>query len=155
MTIMTAIPDSAGRALRFGAAALLAATTLAGCYNVEALTQAKIAESARLRLEDVDLGVYRITLPGRDIANGGGVVQFHAFGQVANRDLEEVQKGIERDRAEVRNSMLVAVRGLTFSELQDPDLKTLRTCIADVMNESLEGQPVKSVGFYDLRFNML
>lgn len=137
------------------AAAVCCCAAASGCFDAESLTQAKLKEAARLRLEDVDLGKYRITLPRRPGANNGGVIQFHVFGQVANRDRKGVEKELRAETAEIRHHLLVAVRQLTPSDLIEPDLMALRNSIAAVMNSALEGDPVRGIGFYQLRFNTL
>lgn len=132
-----------------------ACAVASGCFDAAALTQAKLDEAARLRLEDVDLGEYRITLPRRPGGNAGGVVQFHAFGQVANRDLTGIQESLDQADSLIRHEMLMAVRQLQAEDLTEPELTLLRERIAQVMNASLEGDPVQGVGFYSLSFNTL
>lgn len=151
-----ATPDDARtRSPRTAVACVLLVGLAAGCYDAQALTQAKREQAERMRLEDVDLGKYRITLPKLPHAPVGGVVDFHAFGQVPNRNRKAVEKEIKQGDAVLRNRMLIAVRTLTHADVEDPELTNLREKIAKVVNSSLNTDAVKGVGFYDLRFSVL
>ena len=127
----------------------------AGCFDSQALTQAKLEQAERMELEAVDLGKFRMTLPKGPGSAAAAAIEFHAFGQVAKRDLKAVEKEIAHDAAELRNHMLIAVRSLNSSDFEDPDLTALRKAIARIVNEELEGDPVENVGFTSLRFAVL
>ena len=78
-------------------------------------------------------------------------IYFHAFGQVANRDLRQLESSLAEHGPQLRDRLLVATRELELDEFEDPALTSLRDQIASVVNELVPGEPLQSVGFY--RFN--
>jgi len=104
------------------------------------------------RLEEVDLGKFRLTLSHPPQSVEMAEIQFHAFGQVANRDLDQVTDALETYGPELRHRLLLAARQLQLKDLEDAQLKLLRTQIATVFNETLPGEPLQSVGFYQFRY---
>lgn len=125
-----------------------------GCFNAEALIESRRLVAIKARLEEIDLGKYRISLPHAEAVTETIEVNFHVFGQVANRDLESVTQILESSRPEIRDQLLVVTRNLSEAELQDPGLTSLREQIAKVVNDTLEGEPVQSVGFYKFRYSV-
>ena len=126
-----------------------------GCFNAEALIESRRLVAIKARLEEIDLGKYRISLPHAEAVNQSIEVNFHVFGQVANRDFETVTELLESRRPEIRDQLLVVTRNLSEEELEDPGLTFLRQQIAKVVNDTLEGEPVQSVGFYKFRYSVL
>ena len=135
-----------------GVAVLACLPTLGGCYDAAAMLQTRRDEVDVLRLEEVDLGKFRITLPHLPGDTDGGVVDFHAFGQVARSHRQEVTDLLESRGPELRYRMLLSVRSMAREKLDEPKLESLRLLIADVINGSLEEKPVKSVGFFHFEF---
>jgi Flagellar basal body-associated protein FliL len=119
-----------------------------GCFNADALIEARQMIVMRTRLEEVDLGEFRVSLPHAAEKTENAELYFHVFGQVPNRDLSKVKEAIKKNRPEIQHSMLIAARTMTAEQLEDPQLKDLRKSFAKVVNESLEGNPVQSIGFY-------
>jgi hypothetical protein len=128
---------------------------LSGCYDGSALVQAQHDEVNLVRMDEVDLGKFRITLPRVPGASGGGVVEFHAFGQVARRDHDDVAKAFELNGPELRYRVLLLVRSLDRKELDEPKLQKLRDDIAKLANASLEHKMIKNVGFYSFTYSAM
>jgi hypothetical protein len=105
------------------------------------------------RLEEVDLGEFRLTLPRPVQSADMAEIQFHAFGQVANRDLVKVTEALETHGTELRHRLLLAARQLELENIEDPQLDLLRSQIAAVINETLPGKPLQSVGFYRFAYH--
>lgn len=125
---------------------------LAGCYDAQALVAARRAVAVRSRLVEVDLGEFRITLPGPYTERKRAEIHFRAFGQVANRDLKLVKKTLEKNGPDLQNRLLFVVRQMNLREIQEPSLETLRGSIAGAINDTLPGDPLQSVGFYSFGF---
>ena len=100
------------------------------------------------RLEEVDLGEFRLTLSQPVQTTEMAEIEFHAFGQVANRDLDKVTEALEIHGPELRHRLLLAARELNLKDIEDPKLDLLREKIAVVVNETIPGQPLQNVGFY-------
>jgi hypothetical protein len=130
-------------------------SALGGCYDGAVLVQAQHEETNLVRMDEIDIGEFRITLPRAPGEAGGGVVQFHAFGQVALRDRDEVEKSLDLNGPELRYRVLLLVRSLSRKELDEPKLQELRDNIAKLANASLERKLVKNVGFYSFTFSAL
>jgi hypothetical protein len=129
-----------------------AAPTIVGCFDGATLLEAKQQETNLVRLDEIDLGEFRITLPGPHAATNGGMVEFHAFGQVANRDRAKVAKALKLNEPEFRYRLILLVRSLTEKDLSDPKLKRLRGDLAALANAPLEHHEIKRVGFYKFAF---
>jgi hypothetical protein len=134
------------------ALALLTMIALPGCFDGSAILQAHEKETNLVRLDEVDIGEYRITLPHAPGRTGGGVIEFHVFGQVARRDRDKVASALQFNSAEIRYRVLLLTRGLTQEQLDEPKLTTLRTQITKIANASLETKMVRNVGFYRFAF---
>jgi hypothetical protein len=134
------------------AAILGLAPTVVGCFDRNTLVEAKQEESILVQLDEIDLGKFRITLPGALPATNGGIVEFHAFGQVAKRDRAKVSTTLKLNEPEFRYRLILAVRSMTEKELTQPALKRLRSELTKLANAPLEHGEIKSVGFYEFAF---
>lgn len=154
---MTARPSRRRSPLLAVAAALGLATlgATAGCYDAAALRKERQEATSVARLEEVDLGAYRVTLPHKLGVAIDRVVDFHAFGQVARRHRSTVAKALELRSAELRAQMLLELRGLPAVAYEEPKLIALRQKIADVINGALDDKLVKQVGFYHYTFDVV
>jgi hypothetical protein len=123
-----------------------------GCFDGGTILQAHEEETNLVRLEEIDIGEFRVTLPHAPGAAGGGVVEFHAFGQVTLRDRDKVAGILKENSAELRYRVLLLVRALTREQLDEPKLQSLRDQIANVANASFDKKMVKNVGFYSFAF---
>ena len=127
---------------------LLASPAFIGCFNAEAMIEERRVMAIRKRLVEVDLGEFRVTLPQIADHTESPELHFHVFGQVANRDLDAIEELLEKNGPEIRHDVLIVARMMTIKDLEDPKLATLRSRISQVVNDSLEGDPVQAVGFY-------
>jgi hypothetical protein len=139
-------------------AALLCAACalpLVGCFDSSAIVQAQQHESGRERMDEIAIGEFRITLPQAPGQLAGGIVEFQAFGRVAARDRDKVQKALLLNAPELRHHVLIAVRSLTPKQLEEPSLATLRAELTKLANASLEKKLITSVGFQKFSFTTL
>ncbi len=124
----------------------MACVLLCGCLDANAMIEARRKVAILARLEEVDLGKFRLTLSRPIQSDEMAEIHFHAFGQVANRDVDEVTEALENYGPELRHRLLLAVRKLKLKELEDANLELLRQEIATIINETLPGEPLQSVG---------
>ena len=132
--------------------ALVAMVGLTGCYDADALIKTRREIAIKARLVEVDLGEFRITLPGPYTERKRAEIHFRAFGQVANRDLKLVRATLQKNGPDLQNRMLMVVRKMKMQEIQEPRLTALRECLASAINDTLPGDPLQSVGFYSFGF---
>lgn len=125
---------------------------LAGCYDAEALIEQRRVAAIKDRLEEVDLGEYRVTLPPAEGTSTHGVIAFHAFGQIANQDRDRVEASLVGRGPEFDHQMLLAVRRLRLEEIEDPELTALRRAIQQAANHPFDEPLVQKVGFYKFSF---
>src|SRR4051794_16104391 len=64
---------------------------LVGCYDASALRKEQAGATTNARLEEIDLGAYRISLPHILGEANDSIVDFHAFGQVPEKDQDAVR----------------------------------------------------------------
>ncbi len=127
---------------------LCACLSMVGCFDGPALVEARREVANLARLEEIDLGRFRTTLPRSARYSEKVEVDLHAFGHVLNRDLEVVRKSLEENGPLLRHRLLMTTRQMDRKDLTDPMLVSLRAQIADAVNETVPGEPLKSVGFY-------
>ena len=132
---------------------LIGMSLLAGCYQADDIIASRKQLVRLTRLEEIDLGEFRVTLPYRPRSTSSLVVDFHAFGRVSHGNYKKVSQTIEQNGPKLRHQMLITVRELGAQELQQPKLDTLRANIEQVVNDLLEDQAMQAVGFY--RFSLI
>ncbi|HEX6961919.1 MAG TPA: hypothetical protein VF175_08640 [Lacipirellula sp.] len=138
------------RGLLFCTAA--AAALSAGCYNAEVLLKARSEAAKVIRMEEVELGAFAITLPHKLGEATDHIVEFHVFGLVESRDRKQVTRALQTRGPELRARMLVSVRSLADADFDEPKLTKFRKTIADVINGALKEDVIKRVGFYHYSF---
>lgn len=141
-----------GIQLRRSACYGLCVIAMSGCYDAEALLEQRRIAAIQQRLEEVDLGEYRVTLPPAEGTSTHGVVAFHAFGQVANQDLERLEASLAGRGPELDHQVLLAVRGLALEDIEDPELTALRRAIQQAANHPFDKPLVQQIGFYKFNF---
>jgi hypothetical protein len=130
-----------------------AAPLMLGCYNAEALRKEHSEALEVIRMEEIDLGEFAISLP-HVLGNAtDSMVVFHVFGHVKSQDRTKVARALEMRGPELRSRMLVSIRTLTDADFDEPELTRLRQSIADVINGALQEKLVKKVGFYNYSFD--
>lgn len=127
--------------------------SLAGCYDEQVLIEARKAVAIRSRLEEVDLGRFRVTMPKPYSELERAEISFHAFGRVANKDLDSVSDLIDKNGPELKHRLLLAVRQMHLDEMKDPALKSVRESIKESFNKTIEGEPIQTVGFYEFNYS--
>ena len=138
----------------FSIALLVSLVCNVGCFDADVMIEERRKNAKLARLEEIDLGKFRVALPHGHEFNQTAELRFHVFGQVANRDLDMVDEALKNNGPEIKDRLLVAARMQTKEQLEDPQLTALRESIAAVVNESVVGNPVKSVGFYHFGYSV-
>ncbi len=128
------------------------AASATGCFNGNSLLEAKQEETNLVQLDEIDLGEFRLTLPGTLPGTNGGILEFHAFGQVAKRDRARVATILKLNEPEFRYRSVLAVRLMTEQDLSQPGLSRLRNELVKLANAPLEHGEIKSIGFYQYAF---
>ncbi|MCA9257933.1 MAG: hypothetical protein KDA61_01980 [Planctomycetales bacterium] len=132
-----------------------ATVTLTGCFDGDALVQERRKQAMLQQLEEIDLGNFRVVLPRQPGESRGGVLSFHAFGQIANKDRDAVTEQLESESPVLKHRMLMALREIEAQDLYEPRLTAVRERVADVVNASLDGALVQGVGFYEFSFLLM
>lgn len=148
------IPKSLNQLTIFSWLALTVCSQL-GCVDAEGMINQRREIARGMRLEEVDLGKFNITLPPKTPEGKGGVVNFHAFVQVTHRDQEQVQEIVDESIPRLRHHMLMAVRRFSADDLTEPELIALRKELVEAVNEPFEEPVVKAAGFYKFKFYTL
>jgi hypothetical protein len=122
-----------------------------GCYDGKMIIDRVRSAALRNRLEEVDLGTFRTTMPRDPATNAFAEIEIHVFGTAPRYQVRSIERQLDDDGYRLRHDTLLAVRNTTLEELAEPDLAKLRERIEQVVNNVLDDAPVKSIGFYDLR----
>jgi hypothetical protein len=134
------------------AAALLTAT---GCFNADSLLESQRRERQLWELSAIDLGRYQVNLPRLPGESRGGMINFRAFGKVANRNFQAARTALDEAGPLLHHKILASVRQLPSSALEEPDFQRLRACVSRVVNETVGEQIVESVGLSDFTYSAL
>lgn len=141
---------TARRFLAFTATLIGLLTT--GCYSSEGLVSKTRNKAIRSRIDEVELGSFRVTLP-RDITTGEMTeINLRLFGVSERYKINEIQADLEARGPKIEDTAIRTLRMTQREDLVDPDLKKLRTRLLAAMNEELNGAPLRSIGFYEVRF---
>ena len=142
-----------GAAITGIALALAALSVCPGCYDGRAIVERVRTTALRNRLEEIDLGTFRTTMPRDAKTNAFTEIELHIFGTVQRYQVQSIQTQLGDDDYRLRHEALIAIRDATPEELAEPDLTELRTRLEQVVNQILDDAPIKSIGFYDMRIN--
>ena len=123
-----------------------------GCYDGDKLVEQVLSKATQMRLEEIDLGTYRTTMPRDPVTANFTDMQFRIFGNVPRYRLEEMQEQLDEAVYLLRHETLTAVRQATPEELTDPDLSQLRQRLIEVVNGVLGEDKIDSIGFAEVRF---
>ena len=132
--------------------AVAVAVATAGCYDAESLIAKVNDEASRMRLEEVELGVYRTTLPRTSDSMATVTLELELFGFIAKKDVPDAQVRLSEAESLMRHDILVAVRQSTADEFADPELQAVRTRVLQVANDLLEGEPIQSIGLKSMTY---
>lgn len=130
----------------------LALLPLAGCYNSQSLLKEARNQAIRTRLDEVNIGYFRTTLPRSAVDDSPMEVEVDLFGTGIRYKLPEIEETLESSEYRLRQAVLVALRQTTAAEVADPNLTTFRERLLLVVNEELGETPVESIGFRSVRF---
>lgn len=129
----------------------LGLATSAGCYDTKALVDQVRNHALRGQTHEIQLGLYRTTMP-RDLLNSSLTeVELRLFGAVPQYKIPMIEKQLAADGDRLRYETLVAIRQTTAEELGEPNLGHLRNRLMDVANSVLAGAPIQSIGIEKIR----
>jgi len=124
----------------------------AGCYDGDKLVEQVRDTAIRTRLEEVEVGAFRTTLPRDTLELTRLEVDIELFGTAVRYKIPDIEEKLEFNAHRLRQSMLVALRETTADETYDPDLVSLRGRLLIVVNEYLDETPFQSLGIRHVRF---
>lgn len=123
----------------------------AGCYSGERLIEQVRMRSIRTRLDEVEIGSFRVTLPP-DSTGDLSEIDVRVFGEAARYRISELEKELAEKRPLLGDLATRMLREVDQQELIDPDLTSLRERLLATVNSVLDGEPIHAVGFYDVSF---
>lgn len=124
---------------------------LGGCYDAHALIEQVRADAIRNRLDEVDLGTYRTTMPRDPHTNALVEMELQLFGTVPQYRIGAIERQLQTEGYRLRYEILAAIRQATADELIEPDLAGLRGRLTQVVNQVLTKAPVKTIGIENFR----
>lgn len=130
----------------------LALLSVAGCYDSQSLLEEARNQAIRTRLDEVNIGYFRTTLPRSAVDDSPMEVEVDLFGTGIRYKLPEIEATLEQNEYRLRQAVLVALRQTTSAEVADPNLTTFRERLLLVVNQELGETPVESIGFRTVRF---
>jgi hypothetical protein len=137
------------RARLFACAVSLVAAV--GCYDSKALVDQVRSDALRSQTHEINLGLYRTTMPRDPITNTLTEIELRLFGTVPQYKIPAIEKQLKADGYKLRYETLVAIRKTTAEELGEPNLGQLRTRLMKVANGVIKDAPIQSIGVEKIR----
>ncbi|MFI4877088.1 MAG: hypothetical protein ACIALR_17170 [Blastopirellula sp. JB062] len=100
---------------------------------------------------EFDLGEFDITIP-QDKTNSTIMLDFHAYAIMPKYQLELFQTEFDAKRRRLRNDVILGIREFSRSQLNEPELDSVRKAISAAIGESIDEPKIENVGFYHFRF---
>ena len=140
----------AARRVHWVWAVLLCATPFAsGCYNGDALVERIRSRAISTRLEEIDLGHIRVTLPRDAQIDETVEMHVHLFAHAARHKIDDLKEELELKSFLINDELLTTFRNFTSEDLADPELNRVRDSVLATMNELLDEPVLSSLGLYD------
>jgi len=130
---------------------LAASLPIAGCYNSSALVEEVRSHALRSQTHEVNLGLYRTTMPRDPNTNALTEIELRLFGTVPQYKISTIEKQLQADAARLRYETLIAIRKTTADELGEPGLGKLRARLMQVANSVIKDAPIQSIGVEKIR----
>jgi hypothetical protein len=132
-------------------ACALAVAALSGCYDSKALVDQVRSDALRGQTHEINLGLYRTTMP-RDLNTGTLTeIELRLFGTVPKYKIPAIERQLKADGYKLRYDTIVAIRQTTADELGEPNLGQLRTRLMKVANDVIKDAPIQSIGVEKIR----
>ena len=135
------------------AACLGAVVATSGCYNGETLVERVRSRAIRTRLEEIDLGSYRITLPKDTQKNEMVEVTVDLYAHASRHRLKGLKKELEAKSYLLRDDLLATFRSFTQEDLDDPGLNRLRNDVLEAVNSVLDEPQLSALGVSDFQIS--
>jgi hypothetical protein len=135
------------RAVLLGASLIL----FNGCYDSSALVNQVRSDALRSQTHEIELGLYRTTMPRDSETNLLTEIELRLFGTVPQYKIAAIEEQLEADSPKLRYETLIAIRKTTAEELGEPDLGKLRTRLMQVANNVIKDAPIQSIGVEKIR----
>ncbi len=129
----------------------LALVVAGGCYNSAALVDQVRSDALRGQTHEIDLGLYRTTMPRDPITGTLTEIELQLFGTVPQYKIPAINKQLKADGYKLRSDTLVAIRKTTAEELGEPNLGQLRTRLMQVANGVVKDAPIQAIGVEKIR----
>jgi hypothetical protein len=124
---------------------------LAGCYDSKALVDQVRSDALRSQTHEIDLGIYRTTMPRDPMTSTLTEIELRLFGTVPQYKIPAIEKQLKADGFKLRYDTLVAIRETTVEELGEPSLGQLRTRLMQVANHVIKDAPIQAIGVEKIR----
>lgn len=128
----------------------LATLALPGCYNSGQMIERARNSALATRLEEVDLGSYRITLPLNESTGSRTELVLELVGTARRYRTGDIEKRVESQRFLLRQGTIAAARLTTPQELADPQMTDLRKRLLEVTNAVLGDDAIDSLAISEL-----
>ena len=130
---------------------IMAAVPLAGCYDSSELLNEVRSDALSSQTHEINLGVYRTTMPRDTNSNSLTEIELRLFGTAPQYKIAAIKEQLEADAPKLRYETLIAIRKTTDEELGEPDLGKLRMRLLQVANNVIKDAPIQSIGIEKIR----
>src|SRR5262249_48118692 len=124
----------------------LSVVILVGCYDSKALVDQVRSDALQTQTHEIDLGLYRTTMPRDPITSTLTEVELQLYGTAPQYKIPAIEKQLKADGYKLRADTLVAIRKMSAEELGEPNLGLLRARLMQVANNVIADAPIQSIG---------
>ncbi len=126
------------------------ALAMPGCYNSDQMIERARNSELATRLEEVDLGTYRVTLPLDETTGARTELVLRLVGTARRYRIGDIEQRIESQRFLLRQRTITAARQTAPEELADPQMTALRERLFAVTNEVLAEHSIDALAIAEL-----
>jgi hypothetical protein len=125
----------------------LSTTLLGGCYDGHEMVSRIMQRVSDDRREEVDLGVYQVTLPRGESDPVATTVKLDLVATIHRQNAREFKEQLKAVQAHLRHATIVALRSTSRKDLLEPKLTTLHERIEATTEQYLTAAPIEAIAF--------
>ena len=110
------------------------------------------SDALRSQTHEIDLGLFRTTMPRDPITSTLTEIELRLFGTVPQYKIPAIEKQLKADGPKLRSDTLVAIRETTAEELGEPNLGPApHSADGESPTSVLKDAPIQAIGVEKIR----
>jgi hypothetical protein len=118
-----------------------------GCYDGQAMVERISQRVSDDQREEIDLGVYQVTLPRKSDDPVATTVRLELVATIHRQYADKFQEQFDKVQAHLRHATILSLRSCQREELVEADLATLHERIETTTAKFLTAAPIEAIAF--------